>query len=331
MAAGGYRSVAIIGAGAFGTALALAARRAGREVILWARSRDQVAAMEASRMAARLPGVRLPAEVEITAEAAVACTADILILALPTQALREAFTPFAELLAGDTPVVVAAKGIERATGRFVSEIVTEVLPKARPAVLSGPGFAEDIARGAPTALTLACTDPELGAALAAALGSPTLRLYHASDVRGVEIGGAAKNVLAIAAGVAAGKGFGESAVAALIARGFAELLRFGAAYGASAETLVGLSGLGDLILTGTSSRSRNRRLGEAVGAGASIEAAIAEVGLAEGVWTAAILATKAEARGIDMPVAQAVTELVGGRAEIDHLIERLLSRPQRAE
>jgi glycerol-3-phosphate dehydrogenase (NAD(P)+) len=331
MAAGEYRTVSVLGAGAFGTSLALAARRAGREVVLWARDRDQVAAMAASRLSPRLPGVTLPPEIALTAEPMRACEADVLVLALPTQVLREACRPFAQWLAEGTPVVVAAKGIERATGRFVSEVVADVLPKARTAVLSGPGFAEDIARGAPTALTLGCADGELGAALSAALGSPTLRLYHARDVRGVEIGGAAKNVLAIAAGIAAGKGFGESAVAALIARGFAELSRFGAAYGASAETLAGLSGLGDLILTGTSSRSRNRRFGQAMGTGASVDAAIAEVGLAEGVWTAGILVSMAQARGIDMPVAQAVADLIAGRAEVDRLIERLLSRPQRAE
>jgi glycerol-3-phosphate dehydrogenase (NAD(P)+) len=213
----------------------------------------------------------------------------------------------------------------------VSEVVGETLPQARPAVLSGPGFAEDIAAGAPTALTLACQDVALGTRLSGSLGSPTLRLYPARDVRGVEIGGAAKNVLAIAAGVAAGKGFGESAVAALIARSFAELSRFGMAFGAQPETLTGLSGLGDLILTGTSQRSRNRRLGEALGKGFSVDEALAATGLAEGLWTAGILADMAKAKGVDMPIVQAVADLVSGRLRVDDAVQRLLARPVRAE
>jgi glycerol-3-phosphate dehydrogenase (NAD(P)+) len=205
------------------------------------------------------------------------------------------------------------------------------LPGSPVAVLSGPGFAEDIARAAPTALTLACPDGGLGAALAESLGSQRLRLYHTTDRRGVEIGGAAKNVLAIAAGVAAGMGFGDSAVAALLARGFAELTRFGLALGARPETLAGLSGLGDLILTGTSPRSRNRRLGEALGRGETLAAAEASVGLAEGQWTAGVLVALAEERGVDMPVSAAVAALVGGAIDVDEAVDRLLSRPPRSE
>jgi glycerol-3-phosphate dehydrogenase (NAD(P)+) len=323
--------VGIIGAGAFGTALAFAALRAGREVVLLTRAGDQSAAIAQSRENPHLPGVSLPEEIAVSADPRALGRADALIVAVPAQALREAMGALAAHWRDGKPVIVAAKGIERSTGRFVSEVVAESLPASPVAVLSGPGFAEDIARGAPTALTLACGDQALGAVLAGALGSPTMRLYHATDVRGVEIGGAAKNVLAIAAGVASGKGFSESTVAALIARSFAELSRFGLAYGAQAETLAGLSGLGDLILTGTSSRSRNRRFGEAVGAGTSVAEAIGAVGLAEGVWTAGILADMASSRGIDMPVATAVADLVAERAGVDSLVERLLSRPQRAE
>ncbi|MDQ0468002.1 NAD(P)H-dependent glycerol-3-phosphate dehydrogenase [Labrys wisconsinensis] len=323
--------VAVVGAGAFGTALACAAARAGRRALLWARDADQAAAMAASRRSPRLPEAVLPPAVTPSAAPDDLRRAEAVILAVPTQNLAAAAAALASVLAPDVPVIAAAKGIERSTGRFVTEIVAAALPRAVPAILSGPGFAADIAAGSPTALTLACAEAATGEALALALGSPTFRLYHATDMRGVEIGGAAKNVLAIAAGIAAGKGFGESAVAALIARAFAELTRFGVAYGARAETLAGLSGLGDLVLTGTSSRSRNRRLGEALGRGLAVEAAVAAVGLAEGVWTAGILAEMAAAKGVDMPVAQAVADLIAGRLTVDAAIEVLLSRPLKAE
>jgi glycerol-3-phosphate dehydrogenase (NAD(P)+) len=324
----GLRHVGVIGAGAFGTALAQACIRAGRRVTLWARDPAQVAAMRTdgtNRRAALGRGIAPTAALE---EAA---AADVLVLATPTQSLREVASRLAGVTAAGKPVVIAAKGIEKASGRFVSEIVEQAMDEPVAAVLSGPGFAEDIGRGAPTALTLACAKEDAGRALVAALGSPTFRLYGSTDMRGVEIGGAAKNVIAIAAGVAAGKGFGESSVAALIARGFAELVRFGAAYGARPETLAGLSGLGDLILTGTSSRSRNRRLGEAIGAGSAPQEAIASIGLAEGAWTAGILVAMARARAIEMPVCEAVAELVDGRRTVGEAIEVLLARPPRRE
>jgi glycerol-3-phosphate dehydrogenase (NAD(P)+) len=327
----GFRRIGVVGGGAFGTALAIAAGRAGRAVTLWMRDGAAAGAMAASRANPRIPGCILPADITVTADDAALAEADAVVVAVPTQALRHALQRLAPVLGDARPLILAAKGIERSTGLFVSEIVEAVLPGCPAAVLSGPGFAPDIAHGAPTALTLASADAALASALAEALGSSTLRLYHAGDVRGVEIGGAAKNVLAIACGVAAGKGFGESTVAALIARAFAELSRFGLALGARGETLAGLSGLGDLILTGTSPQSRNRRLGEALGRGAGLDAAIAQAGLAEGVWTAAILAQMARARGIDMPVAAAVADLVEGGATVDALIERLLARPRRAE
>jgi glycerol-3-phosphate dehydrogenase (NAD(P)+) len=325
------KHVGVIGAGAFGTALACAAARAGREVQLWGRDAGAMAAMGAAGETARLPGLALPAAIQPTADLAETAGSAVLILAVPTQALREVCLQLAPLVKAGTPLILAAKGIEQASGDFVSDIARETLPACPPIVLSGPGFAADIARASPTALTLACGDAALGERLAKAIGSPAFRLYHSTDLRGVEIGGAAKNVLAIAAGVAAGRGFGESTVAALLARSFAELTRFGLAFGARAETLAGLSGLGDLILTGTSSRSRNRRFGEELGKGVGMEAAIRDVGLAEGVWTAPILASMAEDKGVDMPIAAAVADLVAGRASIDEAIERLLSRPLRAE
>jgi len=325
------KTVGVIGAGAFGTALACAAARAGRNVRVWGRATAVMAAMDATRESSKLPGLVLPEAIHATADLPEAAGSEVLIVAVPTQALREVCTGLAPLVAKGTPVILAAKGIERASGDFVSDIARETLPAARPAVLSGPGFAADIAKAYPTALTLACADPALGGRLARTIGSPAFRLYHSTDLRGVEIGGAAKNVLAIAAGVAAGRGFGESTVAALLARSFAELTRFGLAFGARAETLAGLSGLGDLILTGTSSRSRNRRFGEELGKGIDVETAIRDVGLAEGVWTAPILSSMASAKGVEMPVAAAVADLVAGRASIDKAIERLLSRPLKAE
>jgi glycerol-3-phosphate dehydrogenase (NAD(P)+) len=323
--------VGVIGAGAFGTALACAAARAGRKVRLWGRDATAMAEMGAAHGTPKLPGLALPEAIQPTADLADAAASEALILAVPTQALREVCLQLAPLVKSGTPVILAAKGIERATGDFVSDIARETLPACPPLVLSGPGFAADIAKAFPTALTLACGDAALGQRLAKAIGSPAFRLYHSTDLRGVEIGGSAKNVLAIAAGVAAGRGFGESTVAALLARSFAELTRFGLAFGARPETLAGLSGLGDLILTGTSSRSRNRQFGEELGKGIGIEAAIRDVGLAEGVWTASILASMAGDKGVDMPIAAAVADLVAGKASIDQAIERLLSRPLRAE
>ena len=324
-------TIGVIGAGAFGTALACAAARAGRNVHLWGREPAAMTGLAEARHTSRLPGVTLADTIRPTSDLAEAARSQALIVAVPTQALRDVCVQLAALVVPGTPIILAAKGIERASGDFVSDIVRETMPACVPVVLSGPGFAADIAKAYPTALTLACADRALGDKLARAIGSPAFRLYHATDLRGVEIGGSAKNVLAIAAGIAAGRGFGESTVAALLARSFAELTRFGLAFGAKTETLAGLSGLGDLILTGTSSRSRNRRFGEELGRGASVKTAIAEVGLAEGVWTAPILARMARDKHVDMPIATAVADLVGGRASIDQAIERLLSRPLKAE
>lgn len=326
-----YNTIGVIGAGAWGTALANAAARAGRQVRLWGRNAATLADMAAKRRSVRLGGIALHERVIPTTDLNDAAQADALIFATPTQTLRSVAASLNDLAAAGIPIVIAAKGIERATGLFVADILKETLLKAIPAVLSGPSFASDVVAGRPTAVTLACADADLGERLALSLASPAFRIYHTTDIRGVEIGGAAKNVLAIAAGIAAGKELGESAVAALIARGFAELCRFGEAYGARSETLGGLSGLGDLILTGTSSQSRNRRLGEALGRGSAIEQAIQAVGLAEGVWTAEILVQMAEKRGVVMPIASVVAEVVSGKTTAEGAIDSLLSRPQRAE
>jgi len=230
----------------------------------------------------------------------------------------------------DTPVIAAAKGIEQQTLAFMTDIITDTVPHAVPAILSGPSFALDVARGLPTAVTLAAQDPAHAQALAQAIGVPAFRVYHSTDVRGVEIGGAAKNVLAIAAGIVAGKRLGASAAAALTTRGFAELARFGAAFGARPATLMGLAGLGDLILTCSSAQSRNFSLGVALGQGAEPQAAAAGK-LAEGVFTASALVALAQREGVEMPISAAVAAVLARKLTVDAAIEALLMRPFRAE
>lgn len=326
------RRCSVIGAGAWGTALAMAAARAGREVILWGRDAAQIEAIRATRVNARyLPGARLPDAVKPTTDLLAAATADFVLLVTPAQALRGVGAALAGLMRPQTPVVICAKGIERGAGLLMSEVAAEVMREAAPAILSGPSFADDVAKGLPTAVTLAAFDAGLAARLVAALASPAFRLYHTTDMRGVELGGAAKNVLAIACGVAAGRGLGASANAALVARGFAELTRFARAYGARAETLMGLSGLGDLVLTCASAHSRNFAFGEALGRGASVGQASAGGKLAEGAHTAPVLVEMAAARGVDMPIASAVADILAGRIGVGGAIEALLSRPVRAE
>jgi glycerol-3-phosphate dehydrogenase (NAD(P)+) len=326
----GYERIAVIGAGAWGTALANAAARAGREVTLWARDAKAVAAMTASRESPRLPGIRLDERIAVTGAIDDARRADAILLVVPAQSLRTAARALAAVARKDTPVIACAKGIERDTGQFMTDAIVETLPEALPAVLSGPSFAVDVARNLPTAVTLACANELAAAMLAQALGSQNFRPYHSVDVRGVEIGGAAKNVLAIAAGIVQGRKLGASAAAALTTRGFAELARLGRAFGARSETLTGLSGLGDLILTCSSPQSRNFSLGIALGEGRPL----AEAGrgkLAEGIDTAAVLVRHAQEKGVDMPIATAVAGIVDGTLSINEAIESLLTRPFKAE
>jgi glycerol-3-phosphate dehydrogenase (NAD(P)+) len=322
-----YNSVAVIGAGAWGTALAGVAARAGREVILYARHAGTAAHMAATRENPRLPGVTLDARITAASDIANAARADIILLAVPAQNLREATAALAPHLAAATPVIACAKGIERGTHKFMTEVIAETAPNAVPAILSGPSFAGDVARGLPTAVTLATSDESLASALVQALGSATFRPYHTSDVRGVEIGGAAKNVLAIAAGIVIGKQLGASALAALTTRGFSELVRLGRACGARGETMSGLSGLGDLILTCSSPQSRNLSLGIALGRGE----APARDKLAEGEFTAPVLIELAASKNLDMPVSNAVAAILSGAVTIDEAIENLLTRPFKAE
>jgi glycerol-3-phosphate dehydrogenase (NAD(P)+) len=320
-------SVAVIGAGAWGSALASVAARAGRAVTLFARNAESAASIAATRKTPRLRGVQLDARIAVTADLALAAEADIILLAVPAQALRQAALALAPHLRPNTPVIACAKGIERGSHDFMTQVIAQALPDAVPAILSGPSFADDVARSLPTAVTLACADEAVAQALVHALGSATFRPYHATDVRGVEIGGAAKNVLAIAAGIVAGRELGASALAALTTRGFAELSRLGAALGARSETIAGLSGLGDLILTCSSAQSRNFALGLALGRGE----APSRDKLAEGEYTAPVLVELAALHGVEMPVASAVAAILAGEVSIDQAIAGLLTRPFRAE
>jgi glycerol-3-phosphate dehydrogenase (NAD(P)+) len=322
-----FNSVAVIGAGAWGTALAGVAARAGRDVVLYARQPERAAEIAATRANPKLSGARLAANVEVTGDIARAAAADIILIATPAQNLREAVASLSPHLARATPVVACAKGIERGTHKFMTEVIAETARDALPAILSGPSFAQDVARGLPTAVTLAAKDEALAGALVQALGSPTFRPYHTTDVRGVEIGGAAKNVLAIAAGIVVGRKFGASAQAALTTRGFSELARLGRACGARSETMAGLSGLGDLILTCSSPQSRNFALGVALGRGERP----ARDKLAEGEFTAPVLIELAASRQVDMPVSQAVAAILSGATTIDEAIQGLLTRPFKAE
>jgi glycerol-3-phosphate dehydrogenase (NAD(P)+) len=318
--------IAIAGAGAWGTALANTTARAGRKVTLVARSDKSAQEMAKQRENPRLPGIRLEDGVVPTADTAAFAEADAILMVVPAQSLREAVAALPKLKDG-TPLVICAKGIEQRTRKFMSDVVEDILPNAPIAILSGPSFASDVGRGLPAAVALAAHDEELARTLALSLGATTFRLYHSTDVRGAEIGGAAKNVLAIAAGIVAGKKLGASAAAALTTRGFAELLRFARTYGARPETIMGLSGLGDLILTCSSTQSRNYSLGIALGGGG----APLNGTLAEGAFTAAALVALAKEKNIEMPIAAAVEAVLDRSLSIDEAIDALLMRPFKAE
>jgi glycerol-3-phosphate dehydrogenase (NAD(P)+) len=327
----GLRRIAVLGAGAWGTALANIASRGGHDVVLWSRSPDFVTALVRSGENPRLPGIRLADRVLPTAAIEAAADADAALLVVPAQALRATAEELAPRVRAGLPIVACAKGIERGTRLFMTDVIARCVPQAVPAILSGPSFAVDVARGLPTAVTLASAEDGVSSALARMLGGPTFRVYHSTDMRGVEIGGAAKNVLAIAAGIVHGRSLGASAGAALTTRGFVELARFGRAWGARAETLTGLSGLGDLILTCSTLQSRNFSLGVRLGRGDTLEEASRDGKLAEGVFTGSVLTEMAAERGIDMPISTAVAAVLDGRLDIDAAIESLLSRPFRAE
>jgi len=307
--------------------------RAGRDTLVWAREPEVVAEIARSRTnTAFLPGVALDPGLQATANLAAVAARDVVLMVAPAQHVRAMGAALAPHLAPGKPAVICAKGLEQATGKLLLQVLAESLPQATPAILSGPSFAADVARGLPTALTLASADDALGARLAETLGSRPFRIYRSTDLVGVQLGGAIKNVLAIAAGIVEGRQLGASAHAALVARGFAEMRRLGEALGARSETLMGLSGLGDLLLTCGSPQSRNMSLGRALGQGQALAAILAgRRSVAEGVYTAAAVVKVATDRGIDMPIAQAVHAIVEGRQTIDAAIEWLLSRPLRPE
>jgi glycerol-3-phosphate dehydrogenase (NAD(P)+) len=331
MSGSGSGTIGVVGAGAWGTALAVASARAGKRVVLWARASAQAEAMAREREnRAKLPGVRLDEAITPTSALDALEGARMLLIAVPAQAVRGVCEALATAVKEPLAAIICAKGIERETKAFMSDIVRQSLPRATPAILSGPSFAQDVAQGLPTAVVIATADAALAGKLAGALSSRTLRLYHTADTRGVEIGGAAKNVLAIAAGIVEGRRLGDSAKAALTARGFAELRRFAAAHGAKPETLMGLSGLGDLMLSTSTPKSRNFALGLALGRGEA-PAVAAHGQLAEGAFTASVLCDLARLAGVAMPVSDCVAAILDRKLSIEEAVDTLMNRPVRSE
>ncbi|QHQ36897.1 NAD(P)H-dependent glycerol-3-phosphate dehydrogenase [Algicella marina] len=319
--------VAVIGAGAYGTALAIAIAKTGRPVQLWARTTEQAEALANQREnSRRLPGVGLPPSVQPTGLIADIKANATLLLAIPAQATETFLRQCGDALPS-APVVLAAKGISLDDSRLQTEIASALLPERQFAVLSGPGFADEIARGFPTALTLAASDRHLVSTLQDSLSTPTLRLYTSTDILGVQLGGALKNVVALACGMCAGAGLGESARAALMTRGFAEMQRLAKAMGADPATLAGLSGLGDLALSSASQKSRNFAAGYRLGA----RAVAAEGQTVEGIATARATVTLASRHNVEMPIAAAVTKVLNGELDVAGAMQALLARPQREE
>jgi glycerol-3-phosphate dehydrogenase (NAD(P)+) len=322
--------IAVLGGGAWGTALAQTCARAGRDVTLWEFDAGNAEHLASKRESRFLPGVRLEDSIKVTRALAEASRGDAILLVVPAQAMRSVIKSLAQTISTGSPLIACAKGIEHGTHKFMSEIIAECAPNAVPAILSGPSFAADVARGLPTAVTIAAPDAAIAGALAQAISSGTFRPYHSTDVRGVELGGATKNVLAIAAGIVTGRGLGASASAALTTRGFAELVRFGKAFGARTETMMGLSGLGDLILTCSTPQSRNFSFGVALGKGEKPDGA-AHGKLAEGAFTAPVLLEMARAKNVEMPVCAAVAAVLAEKLSVDAAIESLLTRPIKSE
>lgn len=325
-----FDRLGVIGGGAWGTALAQVGASGGRDVLLWARELEVVEAINSRHEnSVFLAGSQLDPAVRATGELADLAECDAWLVVTPAQHMRAVLeaTP-----RSDRPLILCSKGIEERSGALLHRVAAEARPGASIAVLSGPTFAHEVAAGLPTAVTLAAEDQSLAESLRDRISRPTFRIYLSDDVAGAEIGGAVKNVLAIACGVVDGKGLGQNARAALIARGFAEMTRFGLANGAKRETLAGLSGLGDLVLTCSSTSSRNFSLGKGIGEGrAPVELMSDRKTIAEGAFTAPVLARLAEQMGIDMPVVAAVDKLLSGRANVDQVLQELLARPPRPE
>ncbi|MGH6658698.1 MAG: NAD(P)H-dependent glycerol-3-phosphate dehydrogenase [Sphingomicrobium sp.] len=320
----------MIGGGAWGTALAQVAASAGRETMLWAIEDDVVAAINRiHENPIFLMGHKLSPTIRATSNFSDLAAADAWLVVTPAQHMRAVLqrSPCPNM-----PLILCSKGIEEGTGRMLHDVAREVCPTSPIAVLSGPSFAHEVADGLPTAVTLACADEALGEQLRERLTSPAFRIYLSDDVVGAEVGGAVKNVLAIACGIAEGRQLGQNARAALIARGFMELTRFGLAQGAKRETLAGLAGLGDLVLTCSSASSRNFSLGKGIGEGQPVSELMADrQTVAEGAFTAPVLARLARKMGVEMPIVFAVDSLIAGQASVDEVLEQLLTRPPRAE
>jgi glycerol-3-phosphate dehydrogenase (NAD(P)+) len=327
------RRVGILGGGAWGTALAQVCARAGLEPTLWAREAEAVASInQTHENQLFLPGVALDDGVRATERLADVGGADFILAAVPAQHLRAVLRDFALVARLGLPIVLCAKGIEQGSLKLMNEVLAESVTGAAPAVLSGPSFAAEVARGLPTAITLACPDPDLARALAEAIATPTFRPYIAADMIGAEAGGAIKNVLAIACGIVEGRGLGRSAHAALVTRGFAELTRLAVAMGGRAETVAGLCGLGDLVLTCSSAQSRNMSVGLALGGGESLDAALAgKISVAEGVASAPAVRQLARKLGVEAPISDAVAAILAGEIGVDAAIAGLLARPLKSE
>jgi glycerol-3-phosphate dehydrogenase (NAD(P)+) len=327
------QSVGIIGGGAWGTALAVVARRAGRDVSLWALEPEVVVAVNGqNRNPVYLPDVALDPAIKATGDMISLAKSDIILLVAPAQHLRGLCKTLAPHIKAGTPVVICAKGIERCTSALMTDVVADALPNAAMMVLSGPTFAREVALGLPTAITLGAADQALGRKVAEAISSPTFRPYLSEDVIGAEVGGAVKNVLAIGCGMADGKGLGANARAALLTRGLAEIVRLAVARGGKPETLMGLSGLGDLVLTATSLQSRNYSLGFALGNGQSLDEILgARRSVTEGVTTAEAVVTLAAKLKVDMPICAAIHRVLNNDASIDDMLRGLLERPLRDE
>jgi glycerol-3-phosphate dehydrogenase (NAD(P)+) len=318
----------IIGGGAWGTALATVAARAGRNPVLWAREPDVVDSINTRHFNdVFLPDVEIDEDIRATVELAEAAQADVLLLTTPAQHLRAISTQLSEYLSPGTVLVICSKGIEQGTHAAMTEVLAETVPDAPVAVLSGPTFAREVALGLPTAVTLACADEDLGIALARAIGQPMFRPYLTDDLMGAQIGGAVKNVLAIACGIIEGRELGENARASLTTRGAAEIARLGVARGGRAETFMGLAGFGDLILTCSSMQSRNMSLGAALGQGQALADILASrKSVSEGVYTASAVSEHARTLGVEMPIVDAVDGVLNHGMSIDDAIGGLLSR-----
>ena len=328
-----FKRAGVFGAGAWGTALAQVAGWAGLDVLLQAREPEVVESIRARRInEAFLPGVVIDDHVSVTGDLADLGSCDLILAVPPAQHMRSTLQAFAAHHRPGVPVILCSKGIERGSLKLMTDVLAETLPAAPAAVLSGPSFAGEVARGLPSAVTLACADEALGEALMGTLSAPGFRPYLATDLIGAEVGGAIKNVLAIACGIAEGRGLGRSAHAALITRGFAEMTRMGVALGGQAETVAGLCGLGDLVLTCSSPQSRNMSLGLALGQGQTVEQALAgKRSVAEGYESAPAVRELAARVGVDMPISLAVAALLNGETTVEAMIESLLSRPLKAE